>query len=293
MRPSRSVLISGCSSGIGYASAISLRQRGWRVFAGARRDDDLRRLRDEGLDAVQLDVDESASITAAVETVLASTGGRLDALFNNAGFGQPGAVEDLPRDALRAQFETNLFGAHELTQRVLPVMRRQGHGRIVYNSSVLGFAALPYRGAYVASKFAMEGLVDTLRMELRGTGIDVALVEPGPIVSRFRANAYARYLANIDADGSAHRREYRAMEHRLTAADKVGGFTLDADAVVRKVQHALESRRPRPRYYVTVPTWLFGVLRRGLSTRLMDRILLASTRGERQPPDETGGTTER
>ncbi|SEO97401.1 SDR family NAD(P)-dependent oxidoreductase [Aquisalimonas asiatica] len=291
MRPSRSVLISGCSSGIGYATAVALRQRGWRVFAGARRDDDLRRLRDEGLEAVQLDVDEPASIAAAVETVLASTGGHLDALFNNAGFGQPGAVEDLTREALRAQFETNLFGAQELTNQVLPVMRRQGHGRIVYNSSVLGFAALPYRGAYVASKFAMEGLVDTLRMELRGTGIAVALVEPGPIVSRFRANAHARYLANIDAGSSAHARAYRAMEHRLTAPDRVGGFTLDADAVARKVQHALESRRPRPRYYVTVPTWLFGILRRGLSTGLMDRVLLAATRGERQPPDDADDPT--
>lgn len=287
MNPARTVLISGCSSGIGYACAIALRNQGWRVFAGARSDEDLGMLRQQGLEAVQLDLDQSASIAAAVETVQASTHGRLDALFNNAGAGQPGAVEDLSRDVLRAQFETNLFGVQELTNKVLPLMRHQGHGRIVYNSSVLGFAALPYRGAYVASKFAMEGLVDTLRMELRGSGIHVSLVEPGPIVSRFRANAYRRYKANIDPQSSFHARAYRAMERRLTAPVQARGFTLPADAVVRKVQHALESNRPRPRYYVTVPTYLLGILRRCLSSRAMDRMLLTATRGERLlPPEE-------
>ncbi len=281
-----SILISGCSSGIGYTTALHLKARGWRVFAGARTDEAIYMLRDHGLEAVQLDVDEPASIEAAVETVLASTGGRLDALFNNAGFGQPGAVEDLSRQALREQFETNLFGAQELTNQVLPTMRRQGQGRIIYNSSVLGFAALPYRGAYVASKFAMEGLADTLRMELRGTGIFVTLVEPGPIVSRFRANAFARYREHIDAANSAHARAYQAMERRLTAPDTAGGFTLEATAVARKVARALESRRPKPRYYVTIPTWLFGILRRFLSTRAMDRVLLASTAGERRPPPD-------
>ncbi|WP_290648156.1 SDR family NAD(P)-dependent oxidoreductase [Aquisalimonas sp.] len=286
MKPARPVLISGCSSGIGYACAVALRQHGWRVFAGARADEDLRMLWDQGLEAVQLDLDESASIAAAVNTVLASTDGRLDALFNNAGFGQPGAVEDLSRDALRAQFETNLFGAQELTNQVIPTMRRQGHGRIIYNSSVLGFAALPYRGAYVASKFAMEGLVDTLRMELHDSGIHVSLVEPGPIATRFRANAYRRFKANIDAETSPHARAYRAMERRLSAPERVGGFTLHADAVVRKVQRALNSRRPKPRYYVTVPTYLFGFLRRGLSSRAMDRVLMTSTRRERRLPPE-------
>ena len=286
MDTARSILISGCSTGIGHATALHLKERGWRVFAGARKDTDLRMLHDHGLEAVQLDVDSSASIAAAVETVLASTGGELDALFNNAGFGQPGAVEDLPRRALREQFETNLFGAQDLTNLVLPAMRRQGHGRIIYNSSVLGFAALPYRGAYVASKFAMEGLVDTLRMELRGTGIHVSLVEPGPIVSRFRANAFARYREHIDAANSAHARAYQAMERRLTAPDSPGGFTLEASAVARKVERALVSRRPSPRYYVTTPTWLFGILRRFLSTHAMDRVLLASTAGERRLSDD-------
>lgn len=283
------ILISGCSSGIGYAAVVTLNKRGWRVFAGARADKDLRMLRDHGLEAVQLDMDEPASITAAVETVLASTGGQLDALFNNAGFGQPGAVEDLPRAALRAQFETNLFGPQELTNRVLPVMRRQGHGRIVYNSSVLGLAALPYRGAYVASKFAMEGLVDTLRMELRGSGVQVSLVEPGPIVSRFRANARARFHANIDASASAHADAYRALEHRLAAPERATGLTLEPNAVVRKVIHALESPRPRARYPVTLPTRIFGILRRLLPTRSMDRVLLATTAGERRPPPEGSG----
>ena len=287
MTTARSILISGCSSGIGHATALHLKERGWRVFAGARSDPDLYALRDRGLEAVHLDMDSSASINAAVETVLASTGGTLDALFNNAGFGQPGAVEDLTRHALRQQFETNLFGAQELTNLVLPAMRRQGHGRIIYNSSVLGFAALPYRGAYVASKFAMEGLVDTLRMELQGTGIHVSLVEPGPIVSRFRANAFARYRENIDAANSAHARAYTAMERRLTAPDQAGGFTLQASVVARTVERALEARRPKPRYYVTVPTWLFGILRRFLSSRAMDRVLLASTAGERRVPDDS------
>ena len=288
MTAARTILITGCSSGIGHACALTLQAAGWRVFAGARTDAALTMLDEQGLETVRLDLDDTTSIDAAAESVLTATGGRLDALFNNAGFGQPGAVEDLSRTTLREQFESNLFGPQELTNRLLPTMRQQGHGRIVYNSSVLGFAALPYRGAYVASKFAMEGLVDTLRMELRDSGVHVSLVEPGPIVSRFRANAHARYQARIDPSRSAHRKSYRAMERRLTAPDSSGGFTLEADAVVRKVRHALEHDRPKPRYYVTLPTWLFGLLRRGLSTRAMDRVLLSSTASERRllPEDE-------
>lgn len=276
------ILISGCSSGIGRCAATTLQQRGWRVFAGARAEGDVQQLREHGLEAVQLDLDRSASIEAAVETVLASTNGQLDALFNNAGFGQPGAVEDLSRTALREQFESNLFGAQELTNRLLPVMRRQGAGRVVYNSSVLGFAAMPYRGAYVASKFAMEGLVDSLRMELRGSGIHVSLIEPGPIATRFRSNARARFHAHIDAENSAHAAAYREVAARLDTPEQPGGLTLGPEAVVTKLIRALERRRPRPRYAVTVPTHVFGFLRRFLSTRAMDRVLLASTRAERR-----------
>ncbi|WP_192035069.1 SDR family oxidoreductase [Halomonas sp. YLGW01] len=278
----RSTLITGCSSGIGHAAAHALTRRGWRVFATARAEADVKRLEEEGLEALVLDLDSSASIEAAVETIKERTGGRLTALFNNGAYGQPGAVEDLSREALRAQLETNLLGTHELTTRVLPMMRAQGHGRIVQNSSVLGFAALPYRGAYVCSKFALEGLTDTLRMELKGSGVHVSLIEPGPITSRFRENAYRAFQAHIDTAHSAHATTYQKVEARLASSDGKAPFTLEPEAVVDKLIHALESRRPRPRYAVTVPTHLFAVLKRILSSRGMDRVLLRSTKDERE-----------
>lgn len=277
-----SVLVTGCSSGIGHAAAHALGQRGWRVFATARGRDDVHRLGEEGLEALPLDLACSESIAACVEEVLGRTGGRLEALFNNGAYGQPGAVEDLSRAVLRAQLETNLLGTHELTTRVIPAMREQGGGRIVQNSSVLGFSALPYRGAYVCSKYALEGLTDTLRQELYGTGIHVSLIEPGPITSRFRENAYRAFLDNIDAAGSYHAATYRAVEARLAGGGPPTPFTLGADAVVRKLLHALESPRPRAHYRVTVPTHLFAVLKRLLSTRGMDRVLMGATRGERE-----------
>ena len=270
----RAVLITGCSSGIGRAVADGLRARGYRVFATARRADDVARLRAEGFaDALPLDLDDSASIAAAVDEVLARTGGRLWGLFNNGAYGQPGAVEDLTREALRAQFETNLFGWLELTNRVLPAMRAQGAGRIIQNSSVLGFVAMPYRGAYNASKFALEGLTDTLRLELAGTGIHVSLIEPGPIESRFRANAYRMYQRYIDKARSPHRARYEAMEARLQKPGPAVPFTLPASAILPPVLHALEARRPRTRYRVTVPTHLFAVLKRLLPDRVLDRLL--------------------
>ena len=278
----RSVLITGCSSGIGLCAARTLARRGYRVFASCRRTADVERLCAEGLRCLRLDLDDPASIAAALDELLTETGGRLYGLFNNAGYGQPGAVEDLDRATLRAQFETNVFGTLELTNRVIPVMRRQGEGRIIQNSSVLGFVALRYRGAYNASKYALEGLYDTLRLELAETGIGVSLVEPGPIESRFRANAYDRFKAHIDAEASVHRDIYAAMVRRLTRPGPAAPFTLPADAVVAKVIHALESPRPRPRYYVTFPTYLFGTLKRVLSTRLLDRVLLGVSRGEQK-----------
>jgi len=210
----KTVLITGCSTGIGYCLAHGLRERGYRVFATARRAEDVARLAREGLEPLRLDLDDSASIEQAVGETLERTGGTLFALFNNGAFGQPGAVEDIPREVLRAQFETNLFGWHELTCRVLLVMRAQGQGRIIQNSSILGLVAFAYRGAYTASKFALEGLSDTLRLELAGTGIHVSLIEPGPIESRFRANAYANFQAHIDPSRSAHRARYEAMQAR-------------------------------------------------------------------------------
>lgn len=269
----RTILITGCSSGIGHCVAHGLAQRGYRVFATARKATDVEQLNAAGLESLQLDLSDSGSINQAVDDVLARTDGHLDALFNNGAYGQPGAVEDLSRDVLRDQFETNLFGWHELTNRVLPVMRAQGHGRIIHNSSVLGFVALPFRGAYNASKYALEGLADTLRLELRGTGIHVSLIEPGPIESRFRANALAVYKKTINAETSVHREKYRRLEQRLATAGPVVPFTLPAEAVLEKVIKALESPRPRARYYVTFPTYLFAALKRVLSDRALDKVL--------------------
>ena len=276
----RAVLITGCSSGIGKCVAVALAARGYRVFASARKRSDVTRLGEEGFEAVKLDLCDTASIREATETVLARTDGMLYALFNNGAYGQPGAVEDLSTDVLRAQFEANFFGWHELTCQVLPIMRRQGYGRIIQNSSVLGLVALKWRGAYTASKFALEGLTDTLRMELRGSGIHVSLIEPGPIESRFRENAYEAFKKNIDVGNSPHREAYRRVEARLAVEEKAQPFTLPGDAVFKKVVHALESRRPKPRYYVTVPTYAFGFLRRILSTRLLDMTLRAVSGGE-------------
>ncbi|MGE5154955.1 MAG: SDR family oxidoreductase [Bdellovibrio bacteriovorus] len=277
-RPDRTILITGCSSGIGHACAHGLAGRGWRVIASARRAQDVERLRGEGLPAVRLDLDDPESIAAGLAAALELTGGRLDALFNNGAYGQPGAVEDLSREALRAQLETNLLGWHDLTCRVIPLMRRQGAGRIVQNSSILGLIALPYRGAYVASKFALEGLTDTLRLELRGSGIQVSLIEPGPILSRFRENAHRAFKAHVNAEASVHREAYRSAEARLTKEGPAQPFTLPPEAVLTKLIHALESPRPRARYYVTFPTHLLGLLRRVLSTEGLDRLLARVSR---------------
>ena len=282
MKTHRNILITGCSSGIGLGVAQGLAARGWRVFATARRQVDVDRLDALGLESLQLDLDDSASIAVAVDEVLARTGGRLEALFNNGGFGQVGAVEDLTRAALRAQFETNLFGWVELTNRVIPAMRAHGAGRIVMNSSVLGYAAFPYRGAYTAAKFALEGLTDTLRQELAGSGIHVSLVEPGPITSKFRENCLPHFERHIDWQRSVHRASYERQLERLHNPGPVAPFTLPPEAVLEKVLHALESRHPRARYPVTVPSVVFGWLKRVLSSRAMDWVLMrASGSGKR------------
>jgi NAD(P)-dependent dehydrogenase (short-subunit alcohol dehydrogenase family) len=276
----RTILITGCSSGIGYTCAHGLTRRGWQVIASARREADVARLRREGLTTVQLDLDDQDSLQRALAETLAFTGGTLDALFNNGAYGLPGAVEDLTRTALRAQLETNLLGWHDLTCRVIPIMRRQGHGRIVQNSSILGLMPLHYRGAYVASKFALEGLTDTLRLELAGSGIQVSLIEPGPILSRFRENAHRAFKDQIDAANSVHREAYRHAEARLLTEGPAQPFTLPPEAVLSKLIHALESPRPRPRYYVTFPTYLMGYLRRVLSSRGMDWVVTRISGGD-------------
>ena len=269
----KTVLITGCSSGIGHCVASGLKQRGYRVFATARRVESVDQLKSEGFESLLLDLDDSDSIKGAVEEILRRTDGELYALFNNGAFGLPGAIEDLSRDAIRAQFETNCFGWLELNNLLLPVMRRQGYGRIIQNSSVLGFVAMPFRGAYNASKFAIEGLSDTLRLELAGTDIHVSLVEPGPILSRFRANALSALQTYIDVENSVHSQRYQQVLERLNRKGPAVPFTLPPEAVLDKVVHALESRKPRARYYVTVPTYLFGYLKRVLPTTTLDRLL--------------------
>lgn len=279
----KSILITGCSSGIGLSAAKILKGRGYRVLATARKESDVATLAEQGFEAYVLNLQDSTSITAAVRWATQLTNGKIDALFNNGAYGQPGAVEDLSRDVLREQFETNLFGTHELTCHVIRLMRQQGHGRIIQNSSVLGLITLKYRGAYNASKFALEGLTDTLRQELHGSGIHISLIEPGPITSRFRENAYQAFLKNINQEQSPHSEVYAAVTSRLgktTATREKDPFTLGPEAVVDKLIHAIESSRPKARYYVTFPTWLFGFLRRVLPTSLLDKILIRISNDE-------------
>ena len=269
----RSVLITGSSSGIGYDAAHGLRDAGWRVFASCRKQADCDRLIAEGFESPLIDYSNADTLTSGLAEVLEATGGTLDALYNNGAYACPGLVEDLPVGALRDIFETNFFGLHDLTRRVIPVMRAQGHGRILNCSSVLGFAVLPYRGAYNSTKFAMEGLTDTLRIEMRGTGIHVVLIEPGPITSDIRKNAIPHFEKWIDWENSARAEEYRrGLSKRLYEDNGPDTFELPASAVTKKILHALTSKQPKPRYYVTFPTYLMGTLKRILPTRAMDWI---------------------
>jgi NAD(P)-dependent dehydrogenase (short-subunit alcohol dehydrogenase family) len=273
----KSILITGCSSGIGLDAAQTLRARGWRVFATCRQQGDVDRLRAEGFDSFLLDYADEASIAQALSDVLAATGGTLDALFNNGAYACPGAVEDLPRGALRAIFEVNLFGYHDLSRRVIPVMRAQGHGRIINCSSVLGLVGMQWRGAYVATKFAMEGLSDVMRIEMKGTGIDVILIEPGPIGTRIRENAIPHFERWIDWENSARRDDYVALRGRLYEKSGPDRFELPSSAVTAKLIHALESRRPKARYFVTTPTYLMAIARRILPTWALDWLITKGT----------------
>jgi NAD(P)-dependent dehydrogenase (short-subunit alcohol dehydrogenase family) len=288
----RSLLITGCSSGIGYTCALGMKDRGWRVFATARTAADLARLEQQGLETVHLDYAQPKSIAACADAVLEATNGRLLALFNNGAYGQPGAVEDLETDALRAQFEANVFGWHDLTRRLIPAMRENRAGRIVQCSSVLGLVALKWRGAYNASKFAIEALSDTMRLELEHSGVHVSVIEPGPIRSRFQEHGLAHFKANIDIEGSVHREDYGrivATTEALIAGTKWGyekpgahrtrsllpRYRLGPEAVLAKLVHALESKWPRPRYHVTAATHAMAMARRILPARALH--LLART----------------
>jgi NAD(P)-dependent dehydrogenase (short-subunit alcohol dehydrogenase family) len=273
----KSILITGCSSGIGLDAAHGLRARGWRVFATCRQQGDVERLRADGFDSFLLDYADEASIAQALTDVLAATGGTLDAMFNNGAYACPGAVEDLPRGALRAIFEVNLFGYHDLARRVIPVMRAQGHGRIINCSSVLGLVGMQWRGAYVATKFALEGLTDVMRIEMKGTGIDVILIEPGPIGTRIRENAIPHFERWIDWENSARRDQYVALRGRLYEKSGPDRFELPSSAVTAKLIRALESRRPKARYFVTTPTYLMATARRILPNWALDWLITKGT----------------
>lgn len=277
----KSILITGCSSGIGLCAAQTLNQRGYRVFAAVRKEQDLQRLQALGLESLLLDVNDSDSIHNGLDGILKKTNGTLDALFNNAGFVQAGAVEDLTRDMMRAQFETNVFGAMELTNLVIPIMRKQGQGRIIQNTSILGIVAMPFRGAYNASKFALEGFTSTLRQELHNTNIFISAIAPGPIHSELRKNALNHYEKNLQQKNSVHRELYGKMEKyffKLTASEK--RFTEGPEAVIKKLILALESKKPKAHYYVTFSAHLFALLRRVLPDSALNALMVRINRGE-------------
>ncbi|SHF67185.1 SDR family oxidoreductase [Vibrio gazogenes] len=270
---SKTILITGCSSGIGYVTAHALHKKGYQVIASCRDIADVQRLQNEGLTAIHLDVTNPTTVDAAIKEVMTLTNHRLDALFNNGAYGQPGALEDLPTQAMREQFETNFFGWHDLTTKLLPQFRRQGHGRIIQNSSVLGFAAMKYRGAYNASKFAIEGWSDTLRLELKQTDIHISILEPGPIETQFRENALAAFLRWVTPQNSIHAQAYQQQIERLSQKKSNNRFSLPPEDCLPAIFHALESPTPRIRYRITKPTQVFAVLKRLLPTRWLDGIL--------------------
>ncbi len=269
----KTILITGCSSGIGLCAAQTLHARGYQVFATVRTTTDQDKIQQQGITALLMDINDSAAIAATVQEILQRTDGHLDALFNNAGFGQPGAMEDISRDVLRQQFETNVFGLQELTNHIIPVMRRQGCGRIINMSSVLGLVTMAYRGSYCASKYAVEALSDALRLELHDTGIYVCLLNAGPIESNFRASARNVYEHSIDTTHSVHQQAYAHMLTNIEQLKSESEFTLSPDAVVEKLLHALESPHPKPRYYITRPAYFLAALKRILPTRWLDWVM--------------------
>ena len=270
----KTILITGCSSGIGYDAAHALRARGWKVFATCRQLKDVALLRDEGFYSCVLDYADEASIDAALAYILSKTHDNLSAIFNNGAYACPGAVEDLPTDALRAVFETNLFGYHSLTRKVIPIMRKQGHGRIINCSSVLGLVAMPWRGSYVASKFALEGLTHTLRIEMRDTSIHVILIEPGPITTKIRENSIPHFEKWLDWKASSRKEQYeKKLLKRLYNRNETDAFELPPSAVSAKLIHALEAPRPKACYYVTMPTYFMSALRRLLPISWLDEVI--------------------
>lgn len=269
----KTIFISGCSTGIGHDAALSLARRGHRVIASCRKEEDVSKLIELGLEVVKMDVNDEQSIVSAFSEVLEKTAGHLDVLINNAGYGQAGALEDIPRDALREQFETNVFGLMSLTKLAIPVMRKQGQGRIINISSVLGLISMPFRGAYNASKYAVEGLSDTLRLELKPSGIKVICIEPGPIASRFRDNVIDNSLKKIDQNNSHFRQQYHRMLNGYREQKEDSIFTKGTDAVIVKLIHAIEAQNPKAKYPVTIPAYLFVMLKRILTVKMLDRFI--------------------
>ena len=267
----KSVLITGCSSGIGLCIANGLKEKGYRVFASARSQEDVKNLQNLGFEALLLDLSSSESIKDAVFKLYEMTD-NLYSLINNGAYGQAGALEDISREALDKQFQSNVFGWHELTNLVLPKMREMNAGRIIYISSVLGFVAMPFRGPYVASKFAIEGLIGTLRLELSDTNIRLSSIQPGPIESKFRQNAYLAFQQNVDISKSHYQNQYKIMIKRLQSG-KNAKFTLPPEAVLKSAIHALESSNPKNYYRVTFPTKLFFILGKIFPSKWVDYIL--------------------
>jgi len=267
----KSVLVTGCSTGIGLCIALGLQNKGYRVFPTARTNEDIKKLEDLGFEALLLDLSSSSSIKAAVFKLYEKTN-ELYALINNGAYGQAGALEDISREVLDKQFQSNVFGWHELTNLVLPKMRVYDQGRIIYISSVLGFIAMPFRGSYVASKFAIEGLVGTLRLELSNTNIKFSVIQPGPIESKFRQNAFKAFKENVDESNSHYTEQYQSMIQRLQSGKNVK-FTLPPEAVLNCALHALESKTPKNYYRVTFPTKLFALLGNIFPSKWLDFIL--------------------
>ena len=270
----KSILITGCSSGIGYDAAHGLKSCGWQVFATCRQESDVEKLRSEGFYSFLLDYTNEDSMDKAIQSVLSVTQGTLNALFNNGAFACPGAVEDLPTDALRSVFETNFFGYHSLSRKVITVMRRQGHGRIINCSSVLGMVVMPWRGSYVASKFALEGLTHTLRIEMKDTPIKVILLQPGPIKTKIRENSVRHFEKWIDWKDSARSLQYQnRLLKRLYYNEESNRFELPASAVTKKLIKALEATSPKACYFVTIPTYTMDILRRFLPVKWLDSLI--------------------
>ena len=268
------VLVTGCSSGIGYHVAKGLQERGYNVYATARKVEDVKRLIDEGFKCLQLDYADSTSVQDLANELMLLVGTNLYGVFHNGAYGQPGAVEDLTRETMEKQFASNVFGWMELNNRLVVLMRHNGRGRIIFNSSVLGLVAMPFRGAYNASKFAIEGFADTLRLELSDTQVEVSIIEPGPIESRFRPNALQALNENVNMQDSVHRDRYKRTLERLAKQGNVDPYTLKPEAVLEKVIHAFESNKPKARYYVTIPTYFMGILKRFLSAKMLDKVVL-------------------